>query len=365
MKRLLFIAGTRPEIIKLAPILLQARVKHTDGLNITLCLTGQHKNLADQAVETFGITPDVNLAIMQEDQTITDVVRRVFELLPAVIDKRRPDVLVVQGDTTTAVAAALCAFSMRIAVAHVEAGLRSFNLDEPYPEEFNRRVISTCARVNFCPTPGAKENLLHEGIVGAGIHVTGNTIVDALKHIDGTFDLNNVREVHPAIRTPFVLITAHRRESFGAGIRDICSAIKECARTVAEAQFVYPVHPNPHIKEPAEEVLKGVPNVLLTPPLTYMQFLTLMKNCKFLLTDSGGLQEEAPSFGKYCIVMRNVTERRESVDKGISELVGTSVDRIVASVQHQWTHPTRVDPSDNPYGDGHASERILDILRRG
>ena len=359
---ILIVAGTRPEIIKTAPVMIAAGSGARSETAVNLCLTGQHQTMAQEALSVFGIDPVANLEIMKPNQTLNDICEAVFGRLPQVIRAQKPDVLMVQGDTTTAMAAALCAFNMNIPVAHIEAGLRSFNLVAPYPEECNRRVISTFARYNFAPTTAAADNLRREGIPESTIHVTGNTIVDALGFITDHHPLDALARVHASIRSPFVLITAHRRESFGQGFENICNAIRTCALRFPATQFVYPVHLNPNVKGPVHALLGEVANVLLIPPVPYLQLLTLLNNCTLVLTDSGGIQEEAPSFGKYCIVMRDVTERMESVEKGLSQLVGSDPERIVAAVTRELTTPTIIG-TENPYGDGRAAEKILNTLR--
>ena len=361
MKHILVVSGTRPEIIKIAPVILAANSNH--AAQVKLCLAGQHQTMAQEALSIFDIEPDADLGIMKHNQSLNDISKAVYEKLPPVFERIRPDVLLVQGDTTTAAVSALCAFNMKIPVGHIEAGLRSFNLDAPYPEECNRRVISCLAAYNFCPTDAARENLRRESVPEETLHVTGNTIVDAIHYIRDNKNIDEVQSVDSRIEQPFVLITAHRRESFGGGFKNICTAIKECAERHKGYQFVYPVHLNPNVQAPVNELLNAVPNVLLIRPVPYLQLLTLLKHCAFVLTDSGGIQEESPSFDKYCIVMREVTERMESVNLGLSELVGTDVKKIVTAVDDAVNRiEAPQEKMTNPYGDGHASERILKIL---
>ncbi|MBI5464316.1 MAG: UDP-N-acetylglucosamine 2-epimerase (non-hydrolyzing) [Ignavibacteriales bacterium] len=322
LKRILIIAGTRPEIIKLAPVVLTAEAQFKKHVHIDLCITGQHQTMAQEAMSIFGLMPVDNLEIMKPDQSLNDISATVFERLPAIIQRRTPDVLMVQGDTTTAAMAALCSFNMRVPVAHVEAGLRSYNLDAPYPEELNRKVISCLAAYNFCPTDSSKANLVNEGIAEPTLHVTGNTVVDALFYLMRTQQLDRWNSIAPALQQPFVLITAHRRESFGDGFRNICEAIKEVALEFPRYHFVYPVHLNPNVVRPVHALLGNIHNVHLISPQPYLELVMLLKNCEFVLTDSGGIQEEAPSLGKYAIVMRDVTERMASVHRGFSQLVG-------------------------------------------
>jgi UDP-N-acetylglucosamine 2-epimerase (non-hydrolysing) len=359
---LFLIAGTRPEVIKLAPIVIAAVKEEKSRIRLELCLTGQHEALANESLSIFGLKESHNLHIMMPNQTPNDVVKAVFDRLPPVLERSHPDVVVVQGDTTSAAAAALCAFNARVQVAHVEAGLRSFDLSAPFPEEMNRRTISCAARYNFAPTESAKQNLLRESVPENTITVTGNTVVDALRIIQEEHELDAVSSIHQSIRRPFVLVSAHRRESFGIGIRNICEALKTCARSHPEIQFVYPVHPNPNINGPVRERLERVNNVLLMSPVSYLELLTLMKNCTLILSDSGGIQEEAPSFGKFCIVLRKVTERNESVELGLSELAGTDPERIVDAFSRRVRQEHPRAPFANPYGDGHAAKRILECL---
>jgi UDP-N-acetylglucosamine 2-epimerase (non-hydrolysing) len=360
LKTILIIAGTRPEIIKTAPVVLAAQ--NRNDMKVKYCLTGQHKTMAMEALSIFGIQPDADMEIMRPNQTLNDIASSVFEKIPKIFEQMNPDVVMVQGDTTTAAMVALAAFNMKIPVAHIEAGLRTFHLDAPYPEEANRRLIGVVAAYNLCPTEMSRENLRNERAVESTLSVVGNTVVDALELIKSKYPLNDLKKVHPEVRSPFVLITAHRRESFGGGFENICTAIKKCAERFQNHQFVYPVHLNPNVKGPVHQLLAGVPNVRLIPPVPYLELLTLLKNCELVLTDSGGIQEEAPSFGKHCIVMRDVTERMESVNLGMSELVGTNVEKICHAVQHTIEGKIQYDIHQNPYGDGHASERILNIL---
>jgi UDP-N-acetylglucosamine 2-epimerase (non-hydrolysing) len=362
MRKVLIIAGTRPEVIKLAPVVLRARESYSDQIRIELCLTGQHQTMADEALSIFGIKEDHNLRIMSPNQTINDVARMVFERLPQVLQTVNPDVVMVQGDTTTASMSALCAFNMRVPIAHVEAGLRSHDLAAPFPEEMNRKMITSAARYNFCPTESTRRNLIRESIPEETITVTGNTVVDALRLITERHDLDGLAAIHHSIRNPFVLVTAHRRESFGTGIEHITEALKKCAQRFPDHQFVYPVHLNPNINNPVRERLRGIENIILLQPVSYLALLTLLKHCVLVISDSGGIQEEAPSFNKYCMVLRDVTERRESVDFGLSELVGTDPGCIVDAVTKKLEAPSASPSLPNPYGDGHAAERILETL---
>jgi UDP-N-acetylglucosamine 2-epimerase (non-hydrolysing) len=362
VKTILIIAGTRPEIIKTVPVVIEAR-KRNDA-KVIYCLTGQHKTMALEALSIFDVKPDDDLQIMRPNQTLNMISESVFGKLPPIIEQVKPDVVMVQGDTTTAAMTALCAFNMKVPVAHIEAGLRTFNMDAPYPEECNRRLIGIVSNYNFCPTTMAKDNLLREGTSKETLFVTGNTVVDSLRLIQEKHNLDKLELIALDLRKPFVLITAHRRESFGGGFKNICTAIRECALRYPQYQFVYPVHLNPHVKGPVHELLGNISNVKLILPIPYLEILTLMKHCEFVLSDSGGIQEEAPSFGKHCIVLREVTERMESVNLGMSELVGTNVEKICKSVQRTIEGKIKYDIHQNPYGDGHASERILNILMK-
>lgn len=362
LKKILLIAGTRPEVIKLAPLIIASRGKRFAQFSLQLCLTGQHQTMAEEALAIFGITGDFNLKIMSENQTPNDVSRSIFEKLPPVLNQVKPNVVVVQGDTTSAAAAALCSFNLRIPVAHVEAGLRSFDLTAPFPEELNRKVVSCATQIHLCPTESARQNLIRESVPPGKIAVTGNTIVDALRIISERHELTDPSVVDRTIKSPFVLVTAHRRESFGVGVENVCEALKQCSSTFPEHQFVYPVHLNPNINGPVRKRLSDIENILLLPPVSYLKLLTLLRNCEIVISDSGGIQEEAPSFGKYCVVLRKVTERGESVDLGLSELVGTDVARIVAAVSKGLANRSIFHNASNPYGDGHASEKILQRL---
>jgi UDP-N-acetylglucosamine 2-epimerase len=357
---ILIVAGTRPEIIKTVPVVIEARKR--DDVKVIYCLTGQHKTMAMEALSIFGVRPDDNLQIMRPNQTLNDISKSVFAKMPAVIDRVKPDLLMVQGDTTTAAMTALCAFNLKVPVAHIEAGLRSHNMNAPYPEECNRRLITVVSKYNLCPTTIARDNLKREGVPEGTLYITGNTVVDALRLIQEQCDLNKLGLIRPDLRKPFALITAHRRESFGEGFKNICTSIRECSLLYPNHQFIYPVHLNPNVKKPVYELLGNISNVKLIPPVPYLEILTLLKHCEFVLSDSGGIQEEAPSFGKHCIVLRELTERMESVNLGMSELVGTDVRKIIDAVKRSIDKKIRHDVKQNPYGDGHASEKILDIL---
>lgn len=359
--KLLIFAGTRPEIIKTAPLVIEAK-KHSE-IGTMYCLTGQHKTMAQEALSIFNVVADDDLEIMRPNQTLNNISEAVFAKVPVVLEKIKPDAVLVQGDTTTAAMVALASFNMKIPVGHIEAGFRSFNMNAPYPEEANRRLISVLSKFNFCPTDDSAKNLRNEGVANDTITVTGNTVVDALRLIRERYSLNDLSVVNAPIQKPFVLVTAHRRESFGEGFQNISAAIRDSALKYPHLQFVYPVHLNPNVKEPVHKMLGNISNVLLIEPVSYLPLLTLLQNCEFVLTDSGGIQEEAPSFGKHCIVMRDVTERMESVNEGFSELVGADYQKIVTAIDETIKHNKHHTIQANPYGDGHSCERIIEILK--
>ncbi len=360
MERILVVAGTRPEVIKLAPVVLEGRAR--GGGEVVVCSTGQHRAMADEAFRMFDIRPDIDLGLMQPDQSLNHIGSSVLAALPPVLEEIRPTRVMVQGDTSTAAFAALAAFHHRIPVLHVEAGLRSRRLDAPFPEEANRRIISVVSRLHFCPTHRGADAVLQEGAPPDSVHVTGNTVVDALRILQERFPLDTVEHVVPGLSGPYVLVTAHRRESFGPGLRDIFDALRKAATDLPGLEFVYPVHVNPHVTGPARELLGSISNIRLVEPVSYLNMLGLLKNCSFVITDSGGIQEEAPSFGKFCIVLRDVTERTESIERGISQLVGTDRDRVLEAVLREAKTPTVIASTSNPYGDGHAAERIWSIV---
>jgi len=372
-RRILVTFGTRPEAIKLAPVINEMRRSLT-STNTQVCITGQHRQMLDQVLDIFSIKPDFDLKVMREGQQLTDVTVRILSGLQDVLSTYRPDMVMVQGDTTTAFAASLAAYYQRIPVAHVEAGLRTGNIYAPWPEEINRRLTAAITRVHFAPTELAKENLLREGVDASSIHVTGNTVVDALfsvidrlgadaetaRGLAGQFDF-----LHPARRT--ILVTGHRRENFGHGFENICEALHQLAAR-PDVQIVYPVHLNPNVREPVQRILGGVPNVYLLGPLDYLPFVYLMHRAHIILTDSGGIQEEAPSLGKPVLVMRDTTERPEAVGAGTVRLVGTDCARIVAETGRLLDCADGYEAmarAHNPYGDGKAASRIALALRNG
>jgi UDP-N-acetylglucosamine 2-epimerase (non-hydrolysing) len=369
--KLLVVLGTRPEAIKLAPLirLLQSR---GDRFEVLVCSTGQHREMLDQILKDFQVRIDVDLQVMQPGQTLEAAAARMLDGLGPFLASSKPDCTLVQGDTTTAMVATMCAFFHRTPVAHVEAGLRSGNIDQPFPEEFNRRVISLAAKAHFAPTARSREHLIREGVDPATVVVTGNTAIDAL-----LWTARDVAERPPALPSEIeravsegrriILVTGHRRESFGHAFEQICLALRDIAECNPDCAIVYPVHLNPHVQPPVQAILTDTPGVILTPPLPYRPFVDLMSRSYILLTDSGGIQEEGPSLHKPVLVMREVTERPEGIEAGVARLVGTTRAGIVDHVGAVLTDAAlyrRMSSGRNPYGDGHASQRIADSLDR-
>jgi UDP-N-acetylglucosamine 2-epimerase (non-hydrolysing) len=366
--------GTRPEAIKMAPV-VKALQQQAD-VRCLVCVTGQHRQMLDQVLQLFAITPDVDLDIMQAGQDLYDVTSRVLLGMREVLREHRPDVVLVHGDTTTCLAAGLAAFYAGIPVAHVEAGLRTGNLQAPFPEEANRSLVGRFARFHFAPTATAKNNLLQENVDRKLIHVTGNTVIDALLWVQEKLPLFDISFWQQYLGEPLlqklqdktsrmVLITGHRRENFGQGFIDLCSAIRQLAQQNADVMFVYPVHLNPNVQAPVREHLAGISNVFLIEPLEYLPFVFMMDRCHLVLTDSGGIQEEAPSLGKPVLVMREVTERPEAVEAGTVKLVGTDGERIVSLTQQLLDDDAfyqLMSHAHNPYGDGQAAQRIVEVL---
>ena len=375
-KKVLLVFGTRPEAIKMAPVFFSLAGDPT--INVSVCLTGQHRDLLQQVVDLFGIPVTYNLNIMKVGQDIVDIMTAVQVGLRDVLAVDKPDLVLVHGDTTTSMAAAVTCFALSIAVGHVEAGLRTNNLASPFPEEFNRRVSALAARFHFAPTELNRQNLLAEGHAEQHVHVTGNTVVDALRMMVDRFTKNP--DIYEQIEADFasmidgwpfteqlVLVTSHRRENFGEGLRNICDAIKELANLSKDARFIYPVHPNPNVQVPVREYLGDCRNVHLIPPLSYEYFCFLLNRAHLILTDSGGVQEEAPSIGKPVLVMRDTTERPEAVSAGTVKLVGTSKDEIIKHTRLLLTNQDAyklMATSGNPYGDGYAANKIASIIAR-
>jgi len=366
--RVLTILGTRPEAIKLAPVLheLQRRAEIGD-VRSRVCVTAQHRQMLDQVLDVFRIVADIDLDLMQEAQTLSQVAARVLSALEPVLHAERPDWMIVQGDTTTVMASAIAANHLRIRVAHVEAGLRTGNRSSPFPEEMNRVVADHVSDWHFAPTEQARQNLHREGVSDRSIRVTGNTIVDAVLDIAARPCPPEVSALlAPDVK--LVLITAHRRENFGPPLRDICRAIEQLAVLHKDVRFIYPVHLNPNVREPVHAALRRVPGVVLLPPVDYVALVHLMKNSALILTDSGGIQEEAPSLRVPVLVLRATTERPEAVTAGTARVVGTDPDRIVAEAGRLLRDPAAhaaMTREHNPFGDGHAATRIVDALLQG
>lgn len=365
--RPLLVFGTRPEAIKMAPVVRACRARPSE-IEPIVCLTGQHREMLAQVTEYFGITHDVDLDLMRPNQTLAGLTARCIERIDEVLAERQPDCVVAQGDTTTVMCASLAAFYRRIPFVHVEAGLRTGDIFSPFPEEMNRRVATLATALHCAPTERSRQNLLREGVADETIHVTGNTVIDAL-----LWSVERERaagcswaEKHAMLGDRrMVLITGHRRENFGGGFENICRAIAELAARFPDVAFVYPVHLNPNVQEPVRRLLSECRNVHLLPPAPYPEFVWLMDRSTLILTDSGGVQEEAPSLKKPILVMRDTTERPEALDAGAVELVGTDETRIVESVTRLLRDPAeyaRRQIEHSPYGDGHAAARIVDLL---
>jgi UDP-N-acetylglucosamine 2-epimerase (non-hydrolysing) len=366
-KRIMFVFGTRPEAIKLAPIIREAE-KHRDVFKTIIVTTGQHREMLDQVLRIFDIKPDYELKVMEREQTVTSIVARTLRRLAAVVHKERPDMMIVQGDTSTTFAAGLSAFYNKIPVAHVEAGLRTRDKFRPYPEEMNRKLTSSLADIHFAPTAESASNLKSEGVPPASIYLTGNTVIDAL--FDAAKKKCSLAEAGLKLdgKRKIILLTAHRRESFGAPLKSILSAVARIAKKYPkEVTIIAPLHKNPIASGPARDALSDLPNVELMEPLEYLPFVHLMKESYLILTDSGGVQEEAPSFGKPVLVLREVTERPEGVRAGTVKVVGIKEERIFEETDrliNDINAYEKMAQTKNPYGDGRASERIVSALLR-
>jgi UDP-N-acetylglucosamine 2-epimerase (non-hydrolysing) len=366
--RVMVVVGTRPEVIKVAPVIERLK-RQPDDFETIIVATAQHRELLDQALSLFHIRPDIDLDLMNSGQGLPMMTSRILERMSETLSTIKPDIVLVQGDTTTVFAGTLAAFYQHIPVAHIEAGLRSYNKYSPFPEEINRRLTTVMTDIHFAPTPLAKEALLNEGVAADGIVITGNTVVDALMHVSqlpfffhnsvlGNVDLNKHR---------LVLVTSHRRESWGLELQNICEAIKELAQKHPDIVVVYPVHPNPVVKIIANKILGGLDRIHLVGPLDYLTFINVMKKAYIILTDSGGLQEEAPTLKKPLLLLRDVTERPEAFEAGLAKAIGTDRGRIVHEVDNllndENLYRTMTD-SYNPYGDGRAADRIVTALFR-
>jgi UDP-N-acetylglucosamine 2-epimerase (non-hydrolysing) len=363
--KLLVVFGTRPEVIKLAPVVLEAR-RRAPAVELILCSTGQHREMLDQALQVFGIQPDIDLGLMRENQTLPALTARLIEGLTETYIRHAPDAVLVQGDTTSAFAGALAAFYQHIPVGHVEAGLRTGDLTSPFPEELNRVLIGRMARWHFAPTAKAAANLLHEGVDAATVHITGNTVVDAIATIRDQWD-DAAASRFPQFfdEKELVLVTAHRRENHGEVLRHICAAIRILCEQHPELGFVFPVHPNPQVHNVVFDELSSIANLHLIDPVDFETSLYLQSRARLIVTDSGGIQEEAPSFAVPTVVMRGHTERSEGIEAGFATLAGTSTADIVNAAQAYLGDAglkAQLAQRPNPYGDGRASKRILDIL---
>lgn len=378
----MLVFGTRPEAIKVAPLVKEFQ-KHSSDFQTVVCVTGQHREMLDQVLKIFDITPDYDLNIMKQGQDLYDVTSRVLLGMRDVLKKEMPDVVFVHGDTTTSTAAALAAFYQQIPVAHIEAGLRTHNIYSPWPEEINRQLTSRIATYDFAPTPLSRQNLLQEDIDDSKITITGNSVIDALYMVvsmirnnvklDGELEVELQKAGYDIKRLStgkkLVLITGHRRENFGDGFINMCKAIKDLSKKYPDVDFVYPMHLNPNVRKPIHEVfgsdLSNLGNMFFIEPLEYLSFVYLMEKANIVLTDSGGIQEEAPGLSKPVLVMRDTTERPEALDAGTVKLVGTDYDRIVAEVSHlldDAQYYETMSKAVNPYGDGKACERIIQVM---
>lgn len=366
MLKVLTVFGTRPEAVKLGPVVLEL-ARHADRIRSRICVTAQHRDMLDQVLHIFDLHPDYDLDVMQDNQSPTQVASVVLARLEPILISEQPDWVLVQGDTTTVTAAALAAFYARAHVGHVEAGLRTGDRWQPFPEEINRRVAGVIADRHFAPTTRSRDNLLRENVPPASIVVTGNTSIDALRWITAQPDRDEVREMFAAApESRIILVTAHRRENFGEPLKDICLALREIAQRYAgSVRIVYPVHRNPNVWGPVHDLLGDVPSVTLLPPLEYLPMMQLMQRAYLVVTDSGGIQEEAPGLGIPALVLRDVTERPEGVETGALRMVGTDRARIVAETSRLLDDRSEYElmaQAHNPFGDGHAAERIVASL---
>lgn len=380
--KVLCVFGTRPEAIKMAPLVLA--LQKDDFFTSKICITAQHREMLDQVMDIFGMEADYDLDLMQAHQTLNEISARILLNLKPVLEEEKPDLVLVHGDTATTFAASLSAFYQKIPVGHIEAGLRTGNLHSPWPEEANRKLTSQITTFHFAPTEKNRENLLKENFASENIFITGNTVIDALLLIVSKIKsskqkFNSLVETiqsagyqiqmntdEQAIQRPYILVTGHRRENFGEGFLQICKALKTLAERHPELDIVYPVHLNPNVQKPVHEILSNITNLHLIAPLDYEPFVLLMMHCHFIITDSGGIQEEAPSLGKPVLVMRDTTERPEALDSGTVKLVGTNSDTIIEHAEKIISDHnlySNMAQSINPYGDGQACSRILDVLK--
>jgi len=384
MEKIMLVFGTRPEAIKMAPLVKEFQ-KYPEKIQTIICVTGQHRQMLDQVLDLFDITPDYDLNIMKQGQDLYDVTAKVLTGMRDVLKEAKPDIVLVHGDTTTSTAAALAAFYQQIPVGHVEAGLRTYNIYSPWPEEMNRQITGRIATYDFAPTPLSRDNLIKEGVDSSKITVTGNTVIDALyivvdkiknnpqldSELNGLLKNAGYDVARLSDGKKLVLITGHRRENFGQGFISICNAIKTLSEKYPQVDFVYPMHLNPNVRKPIHEVfgedLTGLTNIFFIEPLEYLSFAYLMEKSNIVLTDSGGIQEEAPSLGKPVLVMRDTTERPEALAAGTVKLVGTCYDKIVnevSSLLEDTRYYNTMSHAVNPYGDGNACKRIVKNIIR-
>jgi UDP-N-acetylglucosamine 2-epimerase (non-hydrolysing) len=369
-QKVLVVFGTRPEAIKMAPLILT--LAQDKRFELKVCVTGQHREMLHHVLDLHNITPDFDLDIMKPNQTLSDVTVAILQGLEGVFAQFLPDITLVHGDTATTFGATLSSYYHHIPVGHVEAGLRTGNLYSPWPEEANRKLTGALAAIHFSPTEASRENLLREGVDPSTVHVTGNTVVDALLNVVGSLDSNDEKQKSFESQFDFlgsdkriILVTGHRRENFGKSFENICMAMRKTAEEFHDVEFVYPVHLNPNVQEPTTRLLSNISNIHLIDPLSYLPFVYLLKRAHIILTDSGGIQEEAPSLGKPVLVMRNTTERPEAVDAGTVRLVGTSISKITSNLKELLTDQdaySRMSLAHNPYGDGKACHRIAELL---
>jgi UDP-N-acetylglucosamine 2-epimerase (non-hydrolysing) len=370
-KKVLIVFGTRPEAIKMVPVVKALK----NIMDVQVCVTAQHREMLDQVLDLFEITPDYDLNVMQPEQDLFDVTGKVLIRMKKILSRNKPDLVLVHGDTTTTMATSIAAFYLKIPIGHVEAGLRTYNIYSPFPEEFNRQLTTRLAKFHFAPTEKARTNLLNEQVPDKNIYVTGNTVIDALLSVidkaressypDGLLSQLPFIEEEKSKDTRIILVTGHRRENFGKGFEEICQALYDIAKNNSEVQIIYPVHLNPNVREPVEKIISNINNIHLIDPIDYLSFIKLMDACYLILTDSGGIQEEAPSLGKPVLVMRDTTERPEAVEAGTVKLVGSDKQKIVEAVNHLLNDDLNYKEmarAHNPYGDGYASERICKVL---
>ncbi|EJF07457.1 UDP-N-acetylglucosamine 2-epimerase [Thiovulum sp. ES] len=376
-KNILVVFGTRPEAIKMAIVVKQ--LQKVEEFNTKVCVTAQHREMLDQVLEIFNIVPDYDLDIMSKNQDLFDVTIKIMSGIKEILNSFNPDLVIVHGDTSTSTISALSSFYKQIDVAHIEAGLRTFNIYSPFPEEANRQITRVLAKYHFAPTQSSKNNLIKEGVEEKNILVSGNSVIDSLIHITNKINKNkNIKEAIEKLLIKFelnlekiynkkiILVTGHRRENFGDSFLNICNAIKEIAIKNRDVEIVYPVHLNPNVRKPVNDILRNIENVNLIEPLDYEPFIYLMNKSYLILTDSGGIQEEAPSLGKPVLVMRDTTERPEAVDSGTVKLVGTNKEIIIAETEKLLNNKAeynKMSKAHNPYGDGKASEKIVEFLK--